>query len=116
MKQFVHAVFTSLQPSYFIRQYAFSGIMVTFIYFGSNRNVPVSLELPLILNFLLYPFAMFAYDSLIHLLLGNTVWIVSGLWSLIYSILKIGLIFFFSTLIAPIGILLLYFMNRKREN
>lgn len=116
MKQFVHAVFTSLQPSYFIRQYAFSGIMVAFIYFGSNRNVPVSLELLLILNFLLYPFATFAYDSLIHLLLGNTVWIVSGLWSLIYSILKIGLIFFFSTLIAPIGILLLYFMNRKREN
>lgn len=114
MKQFVHAVFTSLQLSYFIRQYVFSGMIVALVYFGINRTP--SFDLLLILNFLLYPFAMFAYDSLIHLLLGNTVWIVSGLWSLIYSILKIGLIFFFSTLIAPISILLLYFMNRKREN
>ena len=114
MKQFVHAVFTSLQPSYFIRQYVFSGMIVALVYFGINRTT--SFDLLLILNFLLYPFAMFAYDFLIHLLLGDTVWIVSGLWSLIYSILKIGLIFFFSTLIAPIGILLLYFMNRKREN
>lgn len=114
MKQFVHAVFTSLQPSYFIRQYVFSGMIVALVYYGINRTP--SFILLLILNFLFYPFATFAYDSLIHLLLGNTVWIVSGLWSFIYSILKIGLIFFFSTLIAPIGILLLYFMNRKREN
>lgn len=114
MKSFVYAVFTSLQPSYFIRQYVFSGMIVALVYYGINRTP--SFTLLLVLNFLLYPFAIFAYDSLIHLLLGNTVWIVSGLWSLIYSILKIGLIFFFSTLIAPIGILLLYFMNRKREN
>lgn len=114
MKQFVHAVFTSLQPAYFIRQYVFSGMMVALVYFGINRTS--SFTLLSILNFLLYPFAMFAYDSLIHLLLGNTLWIMSGLWSLIYGALKRILIFFFSTLIAPIGILLLYFMNRKREN
>ncbi|MGX7394433.1 hypothetical protein [Carnobacterium mobile] len=114
MKQFVHAVFTSLQLSYFIRQYVFSGMIAALVYFGINRTP--SFDLLLILNFLLYPFAMFAYDSLIHLLLGNTVWIMSGLWSLIYGALKRILIFFFSTLIAPIGMLLLYFMNRKREN
>ncbi|MHA7118776.1 hypothetical protein [Aerococcus viridans] len=114
MKQFVHVVFTSLQPSYFIRQYVFSGMIVALVYFGINRTP--SFDLLLILNFLLYPFAMFAYDSLIHLLLGNTVCIMSGLWSLVYGALKRILIFFFSTLIAPIGILSLYFMNRKRES
>lgn len=114
MKQFVYTVFTSLQPSYFIRQYVFSGMIVALAYYGINRTL--SFTLLLILNFLLYPFAMFAYDSLICLLLGNTIWIMSSLWSLIYGVLKRILIFFFSTLIAPIGIFLLYFMNRKREN
>lgn len=114
MKQFIRAVFTSLHPSYFIRHYVFSGMIVALVYFGINRTP--SFNLLLILNFLLYPFAMFAYDSLICLLLGNTVWIMSGLWSLSYDVLKTVLLFFFSTLIAPIGILLLYFTNRKREN
>ncbi|NSS75683.1 hypothetical protein HRG30_07575 [Enterococcus faecalis] len=112
MFRFVRTVFTSLHPSYLIRQYVFSGIVTAFFYFLSPGTAPTSFYVFLGLNFILYPFAMFVYDSTVSLLMGENVWITSGIFSLIWGFIKIMLIYFFSVLIAPVGILILYFTNR----
>lgn len=115
MLYFVRTVFTSLHPSYLIRQYVFSGIITAFFYFSSSGTAPTSFYVFLGLNFILYPFAMFVYDSAVSLLMGDNVWITSGVFALIWGIFKILLIYFFSVLIAPIGILLLYVTNHSRS-
>lgn len=112
MSHFIRTVFTSLHPSYLIRQYIFSGVVTAFFYFTSPGIFPTSFYIFLGLNFILYPFGMFVYDSAVSLLMGNNVWITSGFFALIWGVIKILLIYFFSVLIAPIGILILYFMNR----
>lgn len=112
MSHFVRTVFTSLYPVYLIRQYIFSGVVNAFFYLTSPGTAPTSFYIFLGLNFILYPFAMFVYDSAASLLMGNNVWITSGFFALIWGVIKILLIYFFSVLIAPIGILILYFMNR----
>ncbi|HAP4240838.1 TPA: hypothetical protein IUV43_000762 [Enterococcus faecalis] len=112
MSHFTRTVFTSLHPAYLIRQYIFSGIVTAFFYFSSPDTAPTSFYVFLGLSFLLYPFAMFVYDSIVSLLMGNNVWITSGILAFIWGFIKILLIYFFSVLIAPIGILILYFTNR----
>lgn len=112
MFRFVRTIFTSLYPSYLIRQYVFSGIVTAFFYFLSPGTAPTFFYVFLGVNFILYPFAMFVYDSAISLLMGENVWITSGIFALIWGFIKIMLIYFFSVLIAPVGILILYFMNR----
>lgn len=113
MSHFVRTVVTSLPPFYLIRQYIFSGVVTALFYFTSPNTAPTSFYVFLGVNFLLYPFAMFMYDSAVSLLMGDNVWITSGLFALIWGLIKILLIYFFSVLIAPIGILLLFFINRK---
>ena len=115
MLYFVRTVITRLHPSYLIRQYVFSGIITAFFYFSSSSTAPTSFYVFLGLNFILYPFAMFVYDSAVSLLMGDNVWITSGLFTLIWGVFKILLTYFFSVLIAPIGILLLYVTNRSRS-
>ncbi|EOZ5987592.1 hypothetical protein ACQUM9_001785 [Enterococcus faecium] len=112
MLRFVRTVFTSLHPSYLIRQYVFSGIVTACFYFLSSGTAPTSFYVFLGLNFILYPFAMFVYDAAVSLLMGENIWLTSGLFALIWGLIKILLIYCFSVLIAPIGILFLYFTNR----
>lgn len=113
MSHFVRTVVNSLPPFYLIRQYIFSGVVTALFYFSSPSTAPTSFYVFLGVNFLLYPFAMFVYDSAVSLLMGDNVWITSGLFALIWGFIKILLTYFFSVLIAPIGILLLLFINRK---
>ncbi|MGO2853784.1 MAG: hypothetical protein ACTIBS_07395 [Tetragenococcus koreensis] len=77
MKHFFRTVLTSLQPSYLVRQYVFGGIVALVFYFISRQSVPDLSPFVLILNFLLYPYAMFVYDSLIGLLMGENIWFTS---------------------------------------
>uniref|UniRef100_UPI00403F7D11 hypothetical protein n=1 Tax=Candidatus Enterococcus willemsii TaxID=1857215 RepID=UPI00403F7D11 len=112
MRQFVRIVFTSLRPAYLLRQYIFSGLFTLFFYFLSPSYAPISFYVFLGISFLLYPFAMFVYDSLIGLLMGDRIWLTSGLFAILWGSFKGLLIYFLSVLLAPIGILLLYFTNR----
>ncbi|MGX7198140.1 hypothetical protein [Enterococcus olivae] len=114
MSHFIRIVVTSLHPTYLIRQYIFSAVVTAFFYFSNSGTSPTSFYVFLGLNFLLYPFAMFVYDSSVSLLMGNNVWITSIVVTFIWGFIKILLIYFFSVLIAPIGIFILYFTNRKR--
>ena len=112
MSHFTRTVFTSLHPAYLIRQYIFSGIVTAFFYFSSPDTAPTSFYVFLGLNFLLYPFAMFVYDSIVSLLMGNNVWITSGIFAFIWDFCIILLVYFFRVGLALIGILLLYATNR----
>ncbi|WP_274661719.1 hypothetical protein [Enterococcus lactis] len=112
MLHFVRTVFTSLHPAYLIRQYIFSGVVTAVFYIASENTAPASFYVFLGISFVLYPFAMFVYDSIVSLIMGENVWFTSGLFAILWGFFKILLIYFLSVFIAPIGILILYFTHR----
>lgn len=114
MKHFITTVFRSLEPSYVVRQYVFGGILVGLLLFGSGGNIAPYLWRFSFISLILYPFAMFVYDSLVGLFMGETVFFANWFLVLIYSIAKIIFVFSFSIVIAPFGILYLYIRNRNR--
>ncbi len=114
MKNFIRTLFTSLTPAYFVRQYLYAGIVFACFVFAAQETTsfPMSLTLFMGLNFMLYPFAMFVYDSFVGLIMGNHVFLVNLLFSLLWGIFKILLIYLLSLFLAPIGIIILYFPHR----
>lgn len=114
MKNFLRILFTSLTPTYFVRQYLYAGIIfASFVFVAQGESPsPISLTLFMGLNFILYPFAMFVYDSFVGLIMGNHVFFVNLLFSLLWSAFKIFLIYLLTLFLAPIGIAMLYFTHR----
>lgn len=113
MKNFIRTLFTSLTPTYFVRQYLYAGIVFACFVFAAQGELPfpISLILFMELNFMLYPFAMFVYDSFVALIMGNHVFFVNLLFSFLWSVFKIFLIYLLSVFLAPIGIAMLYFTH-----
>lgn len=112
MKRFFTVLFTSLNPAYLVRQYVFALFIALFFFFISPENMRSTLPF-LLISFLLYPFAMFVYDSLVALIIGDRVWFTSWLFTFIWALIKILGIFVFSVFIAPLGILYLYFTHKN---
>ncbi|MBV6375471.1 hypothetical protein HIU97_12130 [Enterococcus casseliflavus] len=118
MFQLIRRTIHYTEPFYFMRHYFFSGL-VTLTLFLINPSTPsLSFYFFLGINFLLYPFAMVTYDSLIDLVFGNTLWFTEGVLTIIWVIIRTLLIYSFSLIIAPIGFILLFLidrLNRKIE-
>jgi hypothetical protein len=115
MKNFITTIFGSLNPSYLVRQYVYGGILVTLFFFASGRNIPSSMWAFILISLVLYPFSMFVYDSIVGMLMGDNVFFVNVFLSMIFSFIKIIIMFSLSILIAPLGILYLYLTNLKRQ-
>lgn len=114
MKKFVSIVFGSLQPSYLIKQYIFCAIFYSIMLYAGIASTGIRMMAFLTINLVAYPFAMFVYDSIIDVLLGDRVLISNIVLVVVWGIIKVMIIFAFSILIAPFGILYLYFTNRHR--
>ncbi|EIE5877908.1 hypothetical protein LDQ49_000149 [Listeria monocytogenes] len=114
MKNFLRTLFTSFTPAYLVRQYLYAGIVFTCLVFAAQGTSALSMSLTLFmgLNFILYPFAMFVYDFFVGSIMGNHVSLVNLLFSLLWSIFKILIIYLLSLFLAPIGIAMLYFTHR----
>ncbi len=63
---------------------------------------------------LLYPFARFAYEAVFEYILGNNTFFVSALFAILSKIVTMVLCYLFSIVIAPIGLVILYFINNKQ--
>ena len=116
--KFIKSIFSSLKPHYLIRQYLFGlPYFVFFVAFimGSRNVYPLGKVLFTVyftISLVLYPFAMFVYDSIISFLLGEMVIISNVFIVMIWNIIKIFWIFLFSIFIAPFGIIFLYIRSR----
>ena len=69
----------------------------------------------LILSTLLYPYAKYAYDSLWEFIFNDGVWAFGGILLLIVLYFKLiirATLFVLAIFLAPIGWLILYFVNR----
>lgn len=82
MKKFIIDTFSSLNNQYLIRNYIFAGFLyfpLVYKTFFNMQSVSNSLIMFIFitLSYILYPFAIFVYDSVVETLMGNNVLIIS---------------------------------------
>lgn len=112
MNMFLKRTFGSLERSYLIRQYVFGAIPYVLLAF---QKPPFGVLVYMTACLILYPFAMFVYDSIMGMLMGDRLFITSIIFTVAWAIFKVILIFMLSVCIAPLGILYLFFTNRNME-
>jgi len=89
-----------------------------FILFGSGMGYSIGsffMVIYMLLSTLLYPYARFAYESVVGYIMGDTIIIESFLAMLLTKIFTMLLCWLFAIFIAPIGLLCLYYYNTKYE-
>ena len=119
MKNFIKVVFKNINTSYLIKHYFFSGLLYGGILFFTGRKLLNNMGALILLtiSFLLYPFAMFVYDSVLDTLQGKHILISVNSFILVTWVgARTFLIFCLSILIAPFGILYLYLSGRRNYN
>lgn len=112
MKHFFLTVLNGIRPSYILKCYVIGGILYALLWSVPEAGFPVTL---FTLNLLLFPFAMYACDSLLDLFFGNMAFISSILFAIICKVVKVLIVFALSILLAPIGLLIMYFVGRGVE-
>jgi hypothetical protein len=67
------------------------------------------------INLILFPFATVVWDDLISLMTGGMVFILPLPIMLIWKVVKIALLYMFTIVIAPIGIIYILLSNKLRN-
>jgi hypothetical protein len=109
-----------LTREYYFRQFFFGVILsVAFFYMrtqGDFSKLEIRDILIIIVNTFLYPYSRFIYESIMDFFLGNNVFWTSGIvlyFMMVFKIMMMFLCWAAATLIAPVGLLYLYYVNRN---
>ena len=111
---FVKKMFQGIDQGYLVKSYLV-GIFMLFVVFQAG-NHSTGLTIYYILAFLLFPFATVAYDDLVNFIFKGQIFAFPILVVLCYKLTKIIFLFIFSPVIAPIGLIYVYFANGYHKN
>lgn len=115
ISRFFDTMFIGLTASYVMQKYLFGGAVFLFLT-KLGGHVHGSQLYALIACLVLFPFAMFFYDSTVGLILGGIVLYLPIPLVLIFSAIKVMFLFCISMFIAPLGMLLLIIMKVKENH
>ncbi|MEG0314950.1 MAG: hypothetical protein RR646_06820 [Erysipelotrichaceae bacterium] len=112
MKKFFTIIFNGLDGAYFIKQYVFGGMLFLFL-LNNVYNNSTSGKILIVINLIIFPFAMFVYDSVVGIIMGNTVIFTPILFKIAFTFFKVFTIYMLGIFIAPFGMAYIYFATRK---
>ena len=110
-------VFKGLTREYFFRQ-LFFGVVVgsLFIYMSlQGENPRYDLVITSIISTLLYPYSRFTYETIMNFILGNNIFIHNALIFMLWKALTMILCWFLAIFIAPVGLIFIYFHQKKQQ-
>ena len=109
-----------LTREYYFRQFFFGLIIMVAFYYMRTQGDISKLEIKdillMIVNTFLYPYARFIYESIMDFFLGNNTFWTSGIILYFVMVFKIMMMFICwaaAIVIAPVGLLYLYYVNRN---
>ena len=110
-------MFQSLNRDWLIRHYLFGFAFYAFFVFTSVSQVGrFDAKLLILLPCaLLYPFAMFVYESLVNFIVGDNVFFISGLLMLAWKVFRFVIIWVLAVPIGLIGFIYLYFVYGRQS-
>lgn len=106
--------FGGLSVNYYVRQFCFALIFTGFFMY----KAPQKFWLLCLISQFLYPYSRFVYESIIEFIMGDNVWVLSGVlfWiSLFVKFIMMYLCYGFAIIIAPLGLIYLYFYHSRQE-
>ncbi|MCK3658974.1 hypothetical protein A4G18_09700 [Pasteurellaceae bacterium Pebbles2] len=118
MHPVISKTFGGLSSSYYIRQFLFGLMLYAFYIFLAVTHLKSGEILAIIfftINLFLYPYSRFVYESIVEYIMGNNVFYVSSLFMLSTKFFTMAFCYFFAILIAPLGLIYLYFYHSKQE-
>jgi len=122
MQGFLNKTFGGLTKDYYLRHFLISLVFpAIFLYAFHAANRPAQFGPAFLLlsvfaiNSLLFPYAYYAYQSVVRSIKGERLIIVNVLGLLIGKALSIAVCWAFAIYIAPFGLASLYFRNRRRD-
>lgn len=119
MKDFFKQTFGGLSTAYLVRQFFFGVLIFAFHLFiltQGESGHKVSSIIFFTINTLLYPYSRFVYERVIGFVMGENIFFVNALLMLITKIITMIMCWILATLIAPIGLLYIYFYHKKMAN
>lgn len=113
-------LFKGLTTEYYFRQLFFGALFAGFIIFMDMQGEgepKYGLYAMAVINTLLYPYSRFAYETIMNFLIGNNMFIIDITWIfIIWKIFIMAICFSLAIFIAPIGLLFIYFYQKKNFN
>jgi hypothetical protein len=109
--------FGGLSRQYYVRQFLFGLIFPALMVFAlSQSSSPQPLAIGsyvfFAVNTLLYPYSRFVYESVVGYILGQNVFYVNAFFMLFVKVMTMALCWSLAILIAPVGLIYLYFHHR----
>ncbi len=114
MHPIIHKTFGGLTFQYYFRQFFF-GVILAIIWVSFDEQKSIGLWVFALINTVLYPYSRFVYESLVDFILGNNIFIVSGILLLAVKFFTMFICWLLSLLIAPIGLIFLYFYHSRTQ-
>ena len=118
MREFLKCTFGGLDASYLIRQYFFSlliGALFIFMVTNQGRTLNGGTIALFSVCIILYPYSRFVYESIIQFVLGNHVLYVNAILMMTFKAFTMFFCWFAAVLIAPFGLIYLYFRQSKSD-
>lgn len=114
---FIKKTFGGFSSPYYLRQLFFGAIFmalfIALMYNGGDKRI---FSYPIfIANTFLYPYSRFVYKSVADFIFGDNVFFVNALFLLATKFITMLLCYGFAFIIAPLGLLYLYFYHTKNK-
>lgn len=122
MKLIIKKTIGGLPKEYYLKHLLFSMILAFFVCFTAASTGDTSnyiFFIPTIINALLYPYTRFLYGRIINFIMGNdnnyVIVTNNGCFFLYVRLCILAFAWSFSSLVAPISFIYLYFYNSKKS-
>jgi len=114
---FIKKTFGGLSSPYYLRQVFFGGIFSAFLFvlLSQGGDKRIFSYFIFIANTFLYPYSRFVYESVADFIFGDNVFFVNALFLLVAKFITMLLCYGFAFVIAPLGLLYLYFYHTKNK-
>lgn len=112
LTRFIYNIFSGVNTSYLVKSYFFSIIITYLIFIGPIADIgSKGMAVYTIICGILFPFASIVWDDLTGVIMGDWAIIFPLPIMLFWKALKLIFLFLLTPLIAPIGLIYIYFAN-----
>lgn len=118
MLSFLQKTFGGLNPRYYWRHFFFAvafAALLIYVALNGKQAPDNGFYVYAIINTLLYPYTRFVWESCVNFILGDNIFVVNVWLLLLTKLFTIALCWSLAMVIAPLGLIYLYFHHAKQQ-
>ena len=123
MHPIIKKSFGGLSAEYYFRHLFFAfflcaplAIFLLLAKHNANSTIPIEISILSLVNTFLYPYARYVYEAIYNFILGENIFLLPIIISIPFKLIMMLACWSFSILIAPLGLIYLYFYHSKSSS